>query len=129
MGGVETAGKRTVLVVDDTADNLSLMTSLLRDAYRVKVATSGARALAIASSDDPPDLILLDVMMPEMDGYEVCRRLKSSPATREIPVIFLTARSESEDEKAGFDCGAEDYVTKPVSQPIVLARVATHLAL
>lgn len=129
MGDEGTGGRKTVLVVDDTPENLSLMTSVLRDAYRVKVATNGAKALSIASSDDPPDLVLLDVMMPEMDGYEVCRRLKAAPRTRDIPVIFLTARSEVADEKMGFDCGAEDYVTKPISPPIVLARVATHLTL
>ena len=127
--GDATPRKKTVLVVDDTPDNLALMTSILRDAYRVKVATSGARALAISSSADPPDLVLLDVMMPEMDGYEVCRRLKASPATAEIPVVFLTARSDVADETKGFGCGAEDYVAKPVSPPILLARVATHLTL
>ena len=84
-------GKASILVVDDIPDNLSLMSNLLRDIYKVRVANSGERALTIAGSDTPPDLILLDIMMPEVDGYEVCRRLKDNPVTRDIPVIFLTA--------------------------------------
>jgi CheY-like chemotaxis protein len=123
------AGKATVLVVDDTADNLSIMSGLLRDDYRVKVASSGEKALKIAAGNPPPDLILLDIMMPRMDGYEVCRRLKADPKTREIPVIFLTAKAEVEDEQKGLDLRAVDYITKPISPPIVLARVKTHLAL
>lgn len=119
----------TVLVVDDTPDNLTLMAGLLRDHYQVKVANHGEKALKIAQSDTPPDLILLDIMMPDIDGYEVCRRLKSHIATRDIPIIFLTARSEVEDERLGLELGAVDYITKPISPPIVLARVATHLAL
>ena len=119
----------TVLVVDDTPDNLSLMSDLLKDDYRVKVASSGEKALRIAAADHPPDLILLDIMMPGIDGYEVCRRLKSDPRTRDIPVIFLTARVETADEKKGLDLCAVDYITKPISAPIVLARVKTHLAL
>ena len=119
----------TVLVVDDTPDNLTLMGSLLREHYLVKVANHGEKALKIAQSDTPPDLILLDVMMPDLDGYEVCRRLKALPATRDIPVIFLTARSELQDERMGFTLGAVDYISKPISPPILLARVNTHLAL
>jgi len=119
----------TILVVDDTPDNLTLMSGLLKDLYRVKVANGGERALRIAESDAPPDLILLDIMMPEVDGYEVCRRLKANSQTRDIPVIFLTAKSEVEDEMLGFELGAVDYITKPISPPIVLARVKTHLAL
>jgi putative two-component system response regulator len=121
--------KPTVLVVDDTPDNLTLMSGLLKDHYRVKVAINGTKGLQIAASDAPPDLILLDIMMPDMDGYEVCRRLKADPKTRDIPVIFLTAKSETEDEQRGFETGAVDYITKPVSPPIVMARVATHLSL
>jgi putative two-component system response regulator len=121
--------KQTVLVVDDTPDNLSLITSLLKDLYRVKISTTGNKALQIAFSNEPPDLILLDIMMPEMDGYEVCRHLKSDPQTTEIPVIFLTAKSEIEDELKGFGLGAVDFITKPISPPIVLARVRTHLRL
>ncbi|MEO5358797.1 MAG: response regulator, partial [Nitrospirae bacterium YQR-1] len=118
-----------VLVVDDTPDNLTLMSGLLKDKYKVKVANSGERALKIANSDSPPDLILLDIMMPEMDGYEVLRRLKTSPATGDIPVIFLTAKAEVEDERLGLSLGAVDYITKPISPPIVMARVGNHLQL
>ena len=119
----------TILVVDDTPDNLSLMSGLLKHDYKVKVANSGAKGLRIATSDTPPDLILLDIMMPEMDGYEVCRQLKQNPATAAIPVIFLTAKAEVEDERMGLELGAVDYLTKPVSPPIVMARVRNHLAL
>ncbi|OAN50550.1 response regulator [Magnetospirillum moscoviense] len=121
--------RQNVLVVDDTPDNLKLMSALLKDLYRVKIANSGAKALSIASSDSPPDLILLDIMMPEMDGYEVCRRLKADRSTRDIPVIFLTAKAETEDEELGLKLGAVDYITKPISPPIVMARVETQLKL
>jgi len=121
--------KAIVLVVDDTPQNLSVMNDLLEDDYTVKVVSSGARALKIARSETPPDLILLDIMMPEMDGYEVCRQLKASPQTREIPIIFLTAKAEAQDEQMGFSLGAVDYITKPISPPIVLSRVKTHLTL
>lgn len=115
MMGLDFTGKRTVLVVDDTPDNLFLMKSLLQNIYKVKVASSGEQALHIAASDTPPDLILLDVMMPEMDGYEVCRRLKNDRLTLHIPVIFLTAKSAVEDEEQGLELGAVDYITKPIS--------------
>jgi putative two-component system response regulator len=121
--------KATVLVVDDTPDNLSLMSGLLKDDYKVKVANNGEKALKIAQSDSPPDLILLDIMMPGMDGYEVCQHLKSDPATRDIPVIFLTAKAEVDDEKKGLELGAVDYITKPISPPIVMARVKNHLVI
>lgn len=127
MEFADAARKKTVLVVDDTPDNLSLMTSLMKDIYRVKVATNGTKALAIAASAEPPDLILLDVMMPGMDGYEVCKTLKAEALTAGIPVIFLTAKSEVEDETLGLSMGAVDYITKPISPPIVLARVRNHL--
>jgi putative two-component system response regulator len=119
----------TVLVVDDSPDNLSLMGDLLKDEFKVKVATNGEKALRLARSDAPPDLILLDIMMPGMDGYEVCSRLKSDAGTRNIPVIFITARTETEDEKHGLELGAVDYIIKPISPPIVIARVQTHLKL
>jgi len=119
----------TILVVDDSPDNIILMSRLLKDHYRTKIATNGEKALKIASSDDPPDLILLDVVMPYMDGYEVCQELKKNPKTSRIPVIFLTAKTDIEDEKRGFEVGAVDYITKPVSAPLVLARVKTHLLL
>ena len=120
--------KETILVVDDAPDNLSLMNGLLKGDYKVKVANSGERALKVVA-ETPPDLILLDIMMPGMDGHEVCRRLKDDPASRDIPVIFLTAKTEIEDEKRGLELGAVDYITKPISPPIVLARVKNHLAL
>jgi len=121
--------QKLILVVDDTPLNISVITGALKDTYRTKVATSGAKALAIAMADEKPDLILLDVMMPEMDGYEVCRRLKADPMTREIPVIFLTAQTEAEDETRGFQVGAVDYVHKPFSPAVVKARVHTHIVL
>lgn len=121
--------RHTVLIVDDSPDNITLMSRLLKDAYRTQIATSGEKALKIASSDDPPDLILLDIVMPGMDGYEVCRRLKEDPGTMKIPIIFLTAKSDTEDEKRGFELGAVDYITKPISAPIVLARIKTHILL
>jgi len=121
--------KKTVLVIDDTPDNLTLISGLLKDSYRVKVANSGEKGLRIAQSEAPPDIILLDVMMPEMDGYEVCKHLKSDPKTCDIPVIFLTAKNETEDEAQGFACGAVDYITKPISPPIVEARVKAQLNL
>ncbi len=122
------AEKPTVLVVDDTADNLTLMAALLRDRYRVKVVNHGSKALAVAAAK-PPDLILLDIMMPEIDGYEVCRRLKADAALRNIPVIFLTAMSDEQSEEKGFELGAVDYIAKPISPPILLARVHNHIAL
>lgn len=117
----------TILVVDDTPDNLALISGLLRDHYRVKVANSGDRALRIAQSADRPDLILLDVMMPGMSGYDVCAVLKSDPQTQGIPVIFLTAMTAAEDERKGLELGGADYISKPVSPPILLARVRTQL--
>jgi putative two-component system response regulator len=119
----------TVLVVDDTPGNIDILTGVLAPTYRVKVATSGARALEVAAQDEPPDLILLDIMMPGMDGYEVIRRLKANPLTRRIPVLFITAKETPEDEQKGFDLGCVDYITKPISAPRVRARVRTHLAL
>ncbi len=121
--------KPILLVVDDVPDNVTAISGVLKGTYRVKAAMSGEKALAIASSDTPPDLILLDIMMPNMDGYEVCRRLKSNPITASIPIIFLTAKSERQDEQYGLELGAVDYITKPISPPIVLSRVENHLAL
>jgi putative two-component system response regulator len=119
----------TILVVDDAPDNLALMSALLKDAYKVKVATNGEKALQIAASSAQPDLILLDIVMPGMDGYEVCKRLKMSPETHNIPVIFLTANVDAHNEERGLQLGAVDYLTKPVVSSIVLARVDTHLKL
>jgi signal transduction histidine kinase len=124
---VETS-RSHVLIVDDTEANLDVLVEALGDEYEVSVATDGESALVLIA-DEPPDLILLDIMMPGMDGYEVCGRLKADAATREIPVIFVTALGEVRDETRGFEVGAVDYIQKPVSIPIVRARVRTHLAL
>jgi len=118
-----------VLVVDDTPENLQLMHGLLKEHYRVQLANGGAAALRLARQEPQPNLILLDIMMPELDGFAVCQGLKGDPATAMIPVIFLTARSQVEDEERGFRCGCVDYITKPISPPTLLARVANHLAL
>jgi putative two-component system response regulator len=120
---------KTLLIVDDAPENIDILKSILKPHYALKVATGGRLALQIGASGNPPDLILLDVLMPDMDGYEVCRELKASPLTRGIPVIFVTARADAQDEVKGFALGGVDYIIKPVSAPVVLARVATHLAL
>ncbi len=120
---------RSVLIVDDVPVNIQVLAEALRADYRVRIAVNGPKALAIAASDDPPDIILLDVMMPEMDGYEVCRRLKNAPETKDIPVIFVTAKSSSEDEALGLNLGAVDYIAKPFSIPVVKARVRTQVQL
>jgi putative two-component system response regulator len=119
----------TVLVVDDTAENLQLMHGLLRDHYRVRLATTGEIALKLAGMEPLPDLILLDIMMPDLNGFEVCSRLKQEPLTRAIPVIFLTAMDQDIDQEEGFSRGCVDYITKPIAPPVVMARVATHIAL
>ena len=126
---VLTESKPTILVVDDAPANLQLMSGLLQENYRVKAATSGEKGLKIALTSPQPDLILLDIMMPEMDGYEVCKRLKADERTKGIPIIFLTAKSEAEDEALGLSCGAVDYIIKPVSPPIAMARIKTHIDL
>ena len=117
----------TVLVVDDTPDNLMLMTDLLKDRYRVKAANSGEAALRVLQSNPLPDLILLDIMMPGLSGHEVARQLQQDPRTRQIPIIFLTALASMENEIQGLELGAVDYITKPISPPLVLARVQTQL--
>ena len=129
MDGAVTASQKSILVVDDIAQNIEVLSGILRTRYRVRAATNGERALEIAMSEPKPDLILLDVMMPDMDGLDVCRRLKADPRSRDIPVIFVTAMSEIEDEADGFAAGCVDYLAKPVSPPLVLARVRTHLQL
>jgi len=118
----------TVLVVDDMPANLQLISELLCDLYHVRIATSGAQALQIVERAIP-DLILLDVMMPEMDGHEVCRRLKADPRTQEVPILFLSARNQDEDECLGFELGATDYLFKPINPPTLMARVQTQLRL
>jgi sigma-B regulation protein RsbU (phosphoserine phosphatase) len=123
------SAQKLILIVDDTPTNLGVISGALADTYKTKVATNGQKALALASADEKPDLILLDVVMPEMDGYEVCTRLKADPATREIPVIFLTGQTSVEDETRGFSVGGVDYVHKPFSPAIVKARVQSHILL
>ncbi|MFZ5457283.1 MAG: response regulator [Pseudomonadota bacterium] len=127
--GAATTPQKTLLLVDDTPENLTVLGEILMPHYRVRVASSGARALAAATSDPRPDLVLLDVMMPEMDGYEVISRLRADPRTRELPVIFVTALDSTEDEAHGLELGAVDYITKPVRPAIVLARVRGQLEL
>jgi len=119
---------QTVLVVDDTPANIDVLVGILKDRYNVKAAINGMMALKIAK-ESPSDIILLDVMMPGIDGFEVCRRLKADYKTKHIPVIFITAKIGVEDELKGLELGAVDYITKPISPPIVLARVRTQLAL
>ena len=121
--------RKTVLLVDDAPENIQVVNSILKDIYKIRIATNGPKALDLAKADPLPDLVLLDVMMPGMDGYEVCQRLKSDPATREIPVIFLTGQTEVADETRGFEVGAVDYIHKPFSPAVVKARVQTHLVL
>jgi len=120
--------KKTILVVDDTLLNIDILKAILAPFYTVKIATNGKIALKIVESQ-APDLILLDIMMPDMDGHEVCKRLKSSKQSSNIPVIFVTAMADEDDEQKGFDLGAVDYITKPIKPAIVLARVKSQLAL
>jgi len=121
--------KKLVLVVDDAPANLQIVHSILKNDFKVRVATSGAKALDLVKARPQPDLILLDVMMPVMDGYEVCAILKAMPEGRDIPVIFLTGKTEAGDETRGFEVGAVDYIHKPFSPAVVKARVRTHLVL
>jgi CheY-like chemotaxis protein len=119
----------TLLLVDDVPANIKILIEALEDEYEIIIATNGDRALRWAGSETPPDLILLDIMMPEMDGYEVCRRLKADPVTRDIPIIFVTAINEEEEEARGLSLGAVDYIHKPYSLAIIKARIRTQLAL
>ncbi len=119
--------QKTVLIVDDTPDNLAVLGKLLMPYYKVRIANSGPRALASALIEPLPDLILLDIMMPGMDGYEVLKRLKEKPETQEIPVIFITALDQTEDEEKGLELGAVDFIPKPIRPPIFLARVKGQL--
>jgi sigma-B regulation protein RsbU (phosphoserine phosphatase) len=121
--------KKTLLVVDDAPANIQVVQSILKDEYKIRVATSGEKALELAKSQPPPDLILLDVIMPGLDGYQVCKRLKAAPETRDIPVIFLTGLTDVDDETKGLEVGALDYIRKPFSPTIVKARVRTQLLL
>ena len=119
----------TILVVDDNPENIDVLSGVLSSHYRIKAALNGKVAIKIAKTTPKPDLILLDVMMPEMDGYEVCKKLKQDPHTCKIPIIFITAKTGQKDEEQGFSLGAADYITKPISPPLVLARVKAQLNL
>ncbi|MCP3921664.1 MAG: response regulator [Desulfobacterales bacterium] len=122
-------GKKRVLIVDDTHANILILNDILKGLYNISVATNGKDALKIANSTPKPDLILLDIVMPEMDGYEVTKRLKNNKLTSSIPVIYVTSKDNEEDESKGFKLGCVDYITKPVNPPTVLARVKTHIEL
>jgi len=119
--------KSTILVVDDEVTNLSLVAGLLRDQYQVKVAKDGEKAVDLAQRE-LPDLILLDIMMPGIDGYEVCAMLKTDPQTQHIPVIFLTSQTDAQNEELGLQLGAVDYITRPIRPGILLSRVRAHLS-
>jgi sigma-B regulation protein RsbU (phosphoserine phosphatase) len=121
--------KKTVLVVDDAPANIQVVHAILKDDYKIRVATSGAKALDLMKVKPFPDLVLLDVMMPDMDGYEVCGIMKATPEAKDIPVIFLTGKTEADDETKGFEMGAVDYIHKPFLPAVVKARVHTHLML
>jgi diguanylate cyclase (GGDEF)-like protein len=121
--------KQTILIVDDSRVSVRTLASIFKDEWQIKIALDGHEAIRIAESEQQPDIILLDVMMPGMDGYEICARLKESTLTRDIPVIFITSREESEDEERGLQLGAIDYVIKPVHPAIIKARVRNHLEL
>ncbi|MEY5026802.1 MAG: hypothetical protein RLZZ244_2330 [Verrucomicrobiota bacterium] len=123
------ANKKTVLIVDDAPENITVLKEVLAGLYRIRVATSGERALEICREESKPDLVLLDVMMPGLDGYAVCRSLKRDPSTSHVPVIFITALKELRDEERGLAVGAVDYITKPINAAIVRQRVRTHLEL
>ncbi len=124
----EQDNRKKILVVDDSAENIDMLVSLLKEDYRVAAAKNGHKALQMASNN-PPDLVLLDIKMPEMDGYEVCRHLKSTESTKKIPVIFVTALSEAMDEVKAFNTGAADYITKPFQPIVVKTRIKTQLEL
>ena len=121
--------KQTILIVDDEPLNIKVLSQALSPWYRVKAATNGRDAINISSSEDPPDLILLDISMPDMDGYQVCQELKSSHETKDIPIIFLTGKNSTEDEAKGLELGAADYIAKPFSLPIVMARIRNQILL
>ncbi|MES9965955.1 MAG: response regulator [Sedimenticola sp.] len=118
-----------VLVVDDSPESIDMLVGILKDSYKIKVAKNGQRALEIAQAEPGPDLILLDIIMPGMDGYEVCRRLKADPSTERIPIIFATGMEDDGNEETGLQLGADDYVSKPFSAAIVKKRIATQLEL
>ena len=122
----DTSEQATVLIVDDSKTYIHALSNLLKDDYRILVANNGFKALELAAAANQPDLILLDIEMPEIDGYEVCRRLKADPQTKDIPVIFVTGRDSGEDEEKGFNLGAMDYIPKPFHPATVRARVKSQ---
>jgi len=124
-----TEEKKLILLVEDEPSNIKVAHEILKDLYRTRVAINGTLALEAAKATPPPDLILLDIVMPEMDGYEVCTKLKADPLTRDIPIIFLTGMTDTVNETRGFGTGAVDYIHKPLSPPLLLARVRVHLNL
>lgn len=124
---MDATDRPTILAVDDSPENLWLISGLLKSRYRIRMVSSGEAALEAATAEPQPDLILLDVMMPGLSGHDVCRQLKASPLTRDIPIIFLTAMAGTEDEKTGLELGAADFITKPINPPVLVARVATQL--
>lgn len=121
--------KPRILIVDDTPANIQILASALVKKYEILIATSGRAALELVHKKEKPDMILLDVMMPEMDGYEVCRLVKEDPATWSIPIVFITAKGDVTDQQHGFDLGAEDYIVKPFDLPLVIARINVHIRL
>ncbi len=125
---MDKSGKATILIVDDVVENLDILSNLLAPMYKVQAATSGEKALKVLEKSQP-DMILLDIMMPDMDGYEVIERIKANETTKDIPVIFVSAKGDVQDEARGFRLGAADYIIKPFSPPIIQARVETHLTL
>jgi putative two-component system response regulator len=120
---------QTILIVDDEPGNIKILQDLLNADYNIRAANNGEKAIQIASSDDPPDLILLDIMMPGMDGYQICKKLKTDERTKNIAVIFITAKKDEDDETRGFELGALDYIIRPFKPIVVKARVRTHLEL
>lgn len=122
-------GKPTVMIVDDAAVNIQALIAILGNEYHIKVANSGGRCLSLLQDYQLPDLILLDIMMPDMDGYQVCKHIKSTPEIQHIPVIFITSKDDQDDEEKGLKLGAVDYITKPIKPVITLARIKTHVTL
>jgi putative two-component system response regulator len=126
---IDKKSHQTILIVDDNPENIFFLGEILKNHYNLRAATNGREALNVLWKDNPPDLVLMDVVMPEMDGFEVCKLLKGRASSQNIPVIFVTALDESLDETKGFEMGGADYITKPFQPSTVLARVKTHLAL
>jgi two-component system, sensor histidine kinase and response regulator len=129
MERIETSQKEVILIVDDAPANIKVITESLKSDYTIRFATNGAAALKIVDSESPPDLVLLDIIMPEMDGYEVCTLLKANEKTREIPIIFISSLSETQEKTRGFEIGGADYITKPFEHAEMKARIRTHLQL